>query len=73
MGKVQLWNVTNALNECSKMTAAKNDEKQTQVGVPPKSFNLVFVCRKEYNLIFFPYSPFKIPAIFFLGEAIVFI
>ncbi|EPB68137.1 WD domain, G-beta repeat protein [Ancylostoma ceylanicum] len=30
MGKVQLWNVTNALNECSKMTAAKNDEKQVQ-------------------------------------------
>ncbi|ETN80823.1 WD domain, G-beta repeat protein [Necator americanus] len=30
MGKVQLWNVTNALNECSKMTADSKDEKQTQ-------------------------------------------
>ncbi|KHJ75547.1 hypothetical protein OESDEN_24837, partial [Oesophagostomum dentatum] len=30
MGKVQLWNITNALNECSKMTSASKDEKQTQ-------------------------------------------
>ncbi|WKX99088.1 hypothetical protein Q1695_014176 [Nippostrongylus brasiliensis] len=30
IGKVQLWNITNALNECSKMTKKVKEEKQIQ-------------------------------------------
>ncbi|VDK55890.1 unnamed protein product [Cylicostephanus goldi] len=32
LGKVQLWNITNALSECEKMTSTGKNEKQILVG-----------------------------------------